>query len=79
MLFFNKNRSSDVEMRLRIYRREQCKYTKMYLYRRQTGAETETETETEAGARSLTLTDESFTESHSADGTNVCKKTQTKS
>ncbi|MBO5001214.1 MAG: hypothetical protein J6C66_00750 [Prevotella sp.] len=45
----------------------------MYLYRRQTGAETET------GARSLTLTDESFTESHSADGTNVCKKTQAKS
>lgn len=28
MLFFNKNRSSDAEMRLRIYRREQCKYTK---------------------------------------------------
>ena len=45
----------------------------MYLYQGQTGAETE------AGARSLTLTYESFTELYSADGTNVCKKTQAKS
>ncbi|MBQ5606675.1 MAG: hypothetical protein IIU87_05650 [Prevotella sp.] len=29
--------------------------------------------------RSLTLTDESFTELYSADGTNICKKTQAKS
>lgn len=41
MLFFNKNRSSDVEMRLIICRQKLCKYTKMYLYQGQTEAGTE--------------------------------------
>lgn len=73
MLFFNKNRSSDVEMRLRICR-QNCVNTQKCTF-----IKDKQEQERKQEQRSLTLTDESFIELYSADGTNVCKKTQAKS